>query len=93
MCGKVCCCCRRHAPCPHVLLALLLLQLLPLPHAQRLIKPALLALRHCRFGDDAHDTLFATVHDLDAVFDTHEALEQQKPEHKRGKAFVVSPWL
>jgi hypothetical protein len=44
----------------------------------------------CRFGDDAHDTLFATVHDLDAVFDTHQALEQQKPEDKRGTPFVVS---
>jgi hypothetical protein len=44
----------------------------------------------CRFGDDAKDTLFATVHDLDAVFDTHEALEQQKPEDKRGTPFVVS---
>lgn len=43
-----------------------------------------------RFGDDAQDTLFATVHDLNAVFDTHHALEQQKPEEKRGTAFVVS---
>jgi hypothetical protein len=67
-----------------VLLLLLLLQLLCACASPLLPNP------HCRFGDDAHDTLFATVHDLDAVFDTHEALEQQKPEDKRGTAFVVS---
>lgn len=44
----------------------------------------------CRFGDDAQDTIFATMHDLDAVFATHEGLEKQKPEDKRGEAFVVS---
>lgn len=42
-----------------------------------------------RFGPDSGETLFATVHSLDAIFDTHEALEKQKPTEKQGKAFVV----
>lgn len=46
-----------------------------------------------RFGDPdkAERTVFATLHDLAAVYQTHEQLEQQKPPDKqRGPPFVVS---
>jgi hypothetical protein len=46
-----------------------------------------------RFGDKEHAerTVFATMHDLSAIFETHKQLEEQKtPESNRGPPFVVS---
>eukprot|EP00775_Hariotina_reticulata_P002167 gene2167-2486_t len=42
-----------------------------------------------RFGDDSQETLFATLHDIDAIFDTHQQLEELKPKEKQGEAFVL----
>jgi hypothetical protein len=56
--------------------------------------PPTLAFAVARFGDPEHAerTVFATLHDLEAIFKTHEALEQQKtPKKHRGPPFVVSP--
>lgn len=47
-----------------------------------------------RFGDREHAerTLFATLHDLSAVFESHQQLDQQKPPEKgKGPPFVVRP--
>ena len=55
--------------------------------------PALSPKTVARFGDKEHAerTVFGTLHDLDAIFQTHQQLEQQKtPEQHRGPPFVVS---
>lgn len=41
------------------------------------------------FGDDAEHAVFATLHDLSKVFETHEQLEQQKAAGQQGPPFVV----
>jgi len=35
-----------------------------------------------RFGDDSKSTVFATLHDLERIFDHHEQLERQKAHDK-----------
>jgi hypothetical protein len=55
--------------------------------------PRTLAFAVARFGDPEHAerTVFATLHDLEAIFQTHETLEQRKtPKQHRGPPFVVS---
>lgn len=40
-----------------------------------------------RFGDDADDTVFGTLHCLGKVAESHARLEQRKPVDRQGKPF------